>query len=126
MTLDGKVRIAQFLRSTFSDRDLATTATFLREDYIEHNPIGSANGREGFVSDIGKMLAEFPDATLEVHRIIADSDHVVAHTHWKTGPTEPGFAVVDIYRLDEDGLIAEHWDVVQPLPAAMANPNGAF
>lgn len=32
-------------------------------------------------------------------------------------------AAVDIFRV-QDGLIAEHWDVVQPVPERPANPHG--
>jgi predicted SnoaL-like aldol condensation-catalyzing enzyme len=38
---------------------------------------------------------------------------------------EHGTAVVDIWRL-ENGLIVEHWDVVQPLPDPAEIPNGMF
>jgi predicted SnoaL-like aldol condensation-catalyzing enzyme len=34
-------------------------------------------------------------------------------------------AAVDIFRV-QDGLIAEHWDVVQPVPEQPANPHGMF
>jgi predicted SnoaL-like aldol condensation-catalyzing enzyme len=34
-------------------------------------------------------------------------------------------AVIDIWRL-QDGLIAEHWDVVQPVPDQVQTPNGMF
>jgi predicted SnoaL-like aldol condensation-catalyzing enzyme len=33
--------------------------------------------------------------------------------------------VVDIWRLAE-GLVVEHWDVVQPVPEPSAVPNGMF
>jgi predicted SnoaL-like aldol condensation-catalyzing enzyme len=36
---------------------------------------------------------------------------------------EHGMAVVDIWRL-EDGLIVEHWDVVQPVPEPATVPHG--
>lgn len=34
-------------------------------------------------------------------------------------------AAVDILRI-QDGLVAEHWDVVQPVPDEPANPHGMF
>jgi predicted SnoaL-like aldol condensation-catalyzing enzyme len=41
-------------------------------------------------------------------------------------PGTEGFAVVDIFRI-ENGRIAEHWDVMQPICAADAkNANGRF
>ncbi|MDX3006935.1 hypothetical protein PWY87_35065 [Kribbella solani] len=36
-----------------------------------------------------------------------------------------GTAGVDIWRL-EDGMIVEHWDVVQPVPDPGEIPNGMF
>jgi predicted SnoaL-like aldol condensation-catalyzing enzyme len=38
-------------------------------------------------------------------------------------PDDRGSAVVDIFRV-EDGKVAEHWDVVQPIPEDSANDNG--
>ena len=37
----------------------------------------------------------------------------------------PDLAVVDIWRV-VDGLITEHWDVVQPVPADPEVPHGMF
>jgi predicted SnoaL-like aldol condensation-catalyzing enzyme len=37
----------------------------------------------------------------------------------------PTYAVVDILRM-EDGRIAEHWDVIQQVPAQTAGGNSMF
>jgi predicted SnoaL-like aldol condensation-catalyzing enzyme len=40
-------------------------------------------------------------------------------------PGTKGLAVVDIFRI-ENGKIAEHWDVIQPIPEHSLNNNSMF
>jgi predicted SnoaL-like aldol condensation-catalyzing enzyme len=37
-----------------------------------------------------------------------------------------GNAVVDIYRVNDNGKSAEHWDVIQQIPSESANNNTMF
>ena len=52
-------------------------------------------------------------------------DLVWLHVHSTNGAGDRGRAIVDIFRV-ENGRIAEHWDVVQPVPEKSANGNTMF
>jgi predicted SnoaL-like aldol condensation-catalyzing enzyme len=36
------------------------------------------------------------------------------------------YAGIDIFRLDDDGKVVEHWDVLQVVPTDSKNGNGMF
>ena len=59
---------------------------------------------------------------VEVHRTIAEGDLVAVHSHYKPWNT----AAVDIFRLNDEGKIVEHGDVLQPIPDVTANGNDMF
>ena len=66
-----------------------------------------------------------PTFSIEIKRVLAEGDFVVMHVFMKRSAEDRGNAVVEIFRL-EDGRIAEHWDVIQPIPETTANNNTMF
>jgi predicted SnoaL-like aldol condensation-catalyzing enzyme len=92
------------------------TAAFLRHDYIQHNPL-IANGSVALGQYFGQVTRSHERARVVVHRIIAVGDYVFAHVNFlnllSDDPADTGIAGVDIYRFDEDGKAAEHWDTLQ-------------
>ena len=61
-----------------------------------------------------------------IRRVIAECDLVVTHS-LATGAVPVygplGSKVVDIFRLDENGKIVEHWDVLAQISPTSANGN---
>jgi predicted SnoaL-like aldol condensation-catalyzing enzyme len=105
-------------------RDADAAAEYLAEDYIQHNPL-VADGVEGWMAMVHFMKTRYPEGTVDIKRVLADGDFVVLHVHSIPTPGQPGDAIVEIFRL-QDGKIAEHWDVIQPIPEHPANANTMF
>lgn len=96
------------------------------DKYVQHNP-EAADGREAFIHGFAAFV-EKTGYRCEIRRVIGEGDLVVVHSHCKSHPAsakDRGEAVVDIFRVD-GGLIVEHWDVSQSVPARAANPNTMF
>jgi predicted SnoaL-like aldol condensation-catalyzing enzyme len=98
--------------------------THVVPEYIQHNPL-AADGRDNAINALEAFRAAQPQQTCEIKRLIADGNLAAIHTHIKMNPEDRGAAVVDILRV-ENGMIVEHWDVIQAIPATSANPHPMF
>jgi predicted SnoaL-like aldol condensation-catalyzing enzyme len=104
----NKAFVLKAIDTLFHKRDFAAAERFWSPAYTQHSA-AIAPGREG--------LFEFVKAApRELHYenvlIIADGDYVMLHSRISGIGQPVNWVVVDIVRI-ENGLIAEHWDVIQ-------------
>jgi len=121
----NKKIVLDFYQGVFIKHQVSTYADlYLAEHYIQHNP-HVADGKSPFVKYFKQYFKQNPEAKNQIKRVIASDNLVVLHVHSTQSHTDRGQAIIDIFRV-EDGKIVEHWDVIQAIPAQVANSNTMF
>jgi predicted SnoaL-like aldol condensation-catalyzing enzyme len=115
MTPDLKPQVRALLKS-IETGEAGPVASINANTYIQHN-LAVGDGLAGF----GAVLQALPKGSARVNtvRVFQDGDFVFAHTEYNFFGPKIGF---DVFRF-EAGKIVEHWDNLQPTPAA-PNPSG--
>ena len=108
------------LIGTFVSGDTAKAKELLAPGYIQHN-LAFGTGADAFVAAV-EGLAQAPvKTTVNNIRSFEDGDKVFLQTvyNFAGAGEQVGF---DVFRFDEDGKIAEHWDNLAD--KAAPNPSG--
>lgn len=109
------------LINTFATGDTETAQELLDENYIQHN-LAYGTGEDAFIASVEYLASAESPTTVDNIRAFEDGDYVFLQTVYNFAGAGEQVAF-DIFRFDDEGEIAEHWDNLAVL-AAEANPSG--
>jgi predicted SnoaL-like aldol condensation-catalyzing enzyme len=104
----NKALVLKAFDALFNRRDYAEAGRYWSPQYIQHSA-HIASGREGLF-DLVKNLP--PTLRYEPGVIVAEGDFVIVHGRFSGFGRPASWIAADILRI-ENGVFAEHWDVIQ-------------
>ncbi|MDB5333582.1 MAG: hypothetical protein JWP03_4733 [Phycisphaerales bacterium] len=104
----NKALVLQAFDALFNKRDYAQAEQYWSPRYIQHSA-HIKPGREGLF-ELVKSLP--PTLKYEPGAIVADGDFVIVHGRFSGFGRPANWIAADILRI-EDGILVEHWDVIQ-------------
>jgi predicted SnoaL-like aldol condensation-catalyzing enzyme len=104
----NKALVLKAFDTLFNKRDYATAETYWSPQYIQHSS-HIEPGRNGLFDLIRAAPANLK---YEPGPIVAEGDLVIVHGRFSNIGQPANWIAADIVRI-ENGLLAEHWDVIQ-------------
>lgn len=121
----NKALAVALIEDVLMGRDPAKITDYISaESYAQHNPM-IADGLTGIVAAVEALTAANNMFVYEeIHAVLGEGNFVLTVSEGQWNGTTNAF--YDLFRM-EDGMIVEHWDVIQPVPTeGLANTNGMF
>ncbi|WGL59178.1 hypothetical protein QEJ31_11665 [Pigmentibacter sp. JX0631] len=108
-----KETVSNFLRAV-KNNDPSTIRKLANSDYIQHNPY-VPTGLESFISMLN--ILQQNQTTLENVRMFQDGNYFFLHNIWRNAKPFGADKMVafHILRVDDKGMIAEHWNAMTTL-----------
>jgi len=104
----NKELVLEAFDTLFNKRDYAAAEKLWSPNYIQHSA-QIAPGREGLFN---LVKAAPPSLKYESGVILAEGDYVIVHGRFSNIGLPVNWIAADIVRM-KDGVLAEHWDVIQ-------------
>ena len=112
----NKKFVTEFFYILYNEKDIAKARTMMLPDFINHHPHGGS-GADGTLKAMQEHLfGKYPDFSVLIKRTAAEGDLVWIQCFTKNNASDHGKMSMDIWRVRE-GKIAEHWDIIQDVPA---------
>lgn len=104
----NKALVLKAFDTLFNRRDYAGAEKFWSPRYIQHSA-HIEPGREGLFNLVKSLPATLK---YEPGMIVADGDFVIVHGRFSNFGLPVNWIAADILRI-KDGILVEHWDVIQ-------------
>ena len=115
----NKALVLEAFDTLFNKRDYAAAEKFWSPHYIQHSA-HIPPGREG-VFNLIKSLP--PTLKYEHGTIVAEGSFVMVHGRFSNFGIPANWIAADIVRI-ENGMLAEHWDVIEDEVSKQASQSG--
>ena len=115
----NKALVLEAFDTLFNKRDYAAAERFWSPDYIQHSA-HIAPGRDGPFNLIKSIP---PTLKYEPGTIVAEGDLVIVHGRFSGFGAPVNWIAADIVRI-EDGILVEHWDVIQDEASRASSKSG--
>jgi len=104
----NKAIVLEAFETLFNERDYAAAERFWSPNYIQHSA-HIAPGREGLFNLVKSLPLTLK---YEPGTIVAEGDFVIVHGRFSGFGQPANWIAADILRI-KDGILVEHWDVIQ-------------